>query len=147
PSKPPWPGDEMTPPPAIVTGWGAVSPFGVGRAVLTEALWRGQTAFAKRTFHIEHDAPPIDLWSATVPSFDAAALLGRKGLRAMSREALLWAVAVSDALSAAALRPDAVDPEAAGVVVGSSRPGLDDYLGFHLDAQVWGPDRVRPSQG
>src|SRR4051812_36715454 len=137
----------MTPPAAIVTGWGAVSPFGVGRAVLAEALWRGQTGFAARAFRTEHDAPPVELWSATVPSFDAAALLGRKGLRAMSREALLWAVAASDALGTAALPPDRVDPEAAGVIVGSSRPGLDDYLGFHLDAQVWGPDRVRPSQG
>jgi len=137
----------MSAPAAIVTGWGTVSPFGVGRAALAEALWRGATAFAARTFTTEHDLPPIELWSASIPAFDPAAILGKKGLRGMSREALLWAVAAADALDDAALAAGGVDPEAAGVVVGSARPGLDDYLGFHLDAQVWGPDRVRPVQG
>jgi 3-oxoacyl-(acyl-carrier-protein) synthase len=132
----------------LITGVGAATPFGLGFEATWAALVEGRPRFDHRIFTVDRLPPTPPIFSATIAELAAETVLGRRGLRVLSREAAMFLVAAVTALRDAKLAPDAVaPPDRFGVCVGTSRAGLEDYLRFHLDSLIWGPSRVQPAQG
>lgn len=130
-----------------ITGLGCVSPFGVGTRALWEAQLSRRTAFERAS--LDADALPAcgPILAARVPPFAPAEILGRKGLRSINLESQVLLVAAILALRDAGREPGAVEPSSAGIFVGTTRAGMDDYLRFHVERLVWGPARVTPTRG
>ncbi|HEY0409905.1 MAG TPA: beta-ketoacyl-[acyl-carrier-protein] synthase family protein [Candidatus Dormibacteraeota bacterium] len=128
-----------------VTGLGLVTPVGVGRDEVWEALLAGRSGFAPvesfdtRAFNVH--------LGAEVRGFDPAPWARRLKAAALGRASLLAIAAARQALEDAGLDPEAVEPERAGVAMGttSGEPReverFDDrYLAGELD-QV-GPEFI-----
>ncbi|HLI54471.1 MAG TPA: beta-ketoacyl-ACP synthase II [Acidimicrobiales bacterium] len=111
-----------------VTGLGVVSPCGIGR----DAFWQGLLG-------------PAPVGPRRVVDFDATALYGPKELRRVDRFTQFAAVAAAEALDdAGGLQAVSVDPDRAGVVVGTGVGGLEtveEQLRVLLDR---GARRVSP---
>lgn len=137
----------MKPHDPVITGVGAVGAFGIGAAALWSALVEARTAFADDAPDGGELPPVRPMTCARLTQFPAAELLGRKGLRAINIESQWFIAASLLALRDAALDAGALVPEEIGVCVGTRNAGLDDYLRFHIDGEVWGPSRVSPLQG
>lgn len=111
-----------------VTGVGVVAPCGIGR----EAFWAGLLG------------PPPE-GTRRVDGFDATAVYGPKDLRRVDRFTQMAAVAAAEALAdAGGLEGLAVDPDRAGVMIGTGIGGietLEEQLGVLRDR---GARRVTP---
>ncbi|MEY9875813.1 3-oxoacyl-[acyl-carrier-protein] synthase II [Streptacidiphilus sp. MAP12-33] len=113
----------------VVSGWAVSSPFGLGRAGFAEGLRSGRRAVA-----------PVDpaLWpvpyaeAGLIPGFDIREVLGRKGTRSMDRVTGI-AVATVGMLLADYGRSLAADPEATGLVLGTSG-SVQSIMDFTRDA-------------
>ena len=93
----------------VVTGLGVAAPCGIGQ----DAFWRG--------LHL----PPAD-GPRRVPDFDATAIYGAKELRRVDRFTQLAAVAAEEALAdAGGLESLSVDPDRAGVMIGTGIGGIE----------------------
>ncbi|MCL6595010.1 MAG: beta-ketoacyl-[acyl-carrier-protein] synthase family protein [Firmicutes bacterium] len=102
----------------VVTGVGAVSPYGIGHEVLWQGLAAGKNAVTRLPF--PHDALPVRV-GASVPDFDPDALLGHRTARRTARFGQFALVAAREALAMSGL--DLSDPEVAeetGVVIGTA---------------------------
>lgn len=137
----------------VVTGVGAVTPYGVG----VDALWRGLvdgrptagtiTRFDARGF-------PVRI-ACEVPAFDPAAHLPRRFLRQTDPFARFALVAAEEALGQAGLLAPPedggvrvpvrdVDPDRVGTVVASGVGGIQEITEQHERLRAGGPGRVRP---
>jgi 3-oxoacyl-(acyl-carrier-protein) synthase len=89
----------------------------------------------------------IHLPAHRIPPIDAGAVLGNaKGLKSLSREAVLFLIAATEAFADADLDTTRQGNNVA-VCVGSAYAGLEEFEGFCWDAHQWGARRVSPSQG
>ncbi|MEM9454113.1 MAG: beta-ketoacyl synthase N-terminal-like domain-containing protein [Myxococcota bacterium] len=132
---------------AVVTGLGAVSPFGLGAAPLWSAVRQGRPRFDAYAPSSD-DLPPLPpLLGARIEPFNAREILGRKGLRAVNYESRLLLAALLEASRAAGIDNEDYPPTRRGVFMGTRRAGLDDYVRFHVERLVWGPERVSPTRG
>jgi len=105
---------------AVVTGYGVVSPLGTGVGAFWDGLVTGRSAIAPiRRFRADDLEPAM---AAEVVFDDADP--DRAGAFALR--------AASDALAAAALRPDAIEAMRLGVVLGTTLGGME--LFEHWDA-------------
>ncbi len=128
-----------------VTGLGLVTPVGVGRETVWEALLAGRSGFAP-VESFDTRAFSVHL-GAEVRGFDPSPWARRQDAGALGRASLLAIAAARQALEDAGLDPEAVEPERAGVAMGttSGEPReverFDDrYLAGELD-QV-GPEFI-----
>ncbi|MFC1418476.1 beta-ketoacyl synthase N-terminal-like domain-containing protein [Streptacidiphilus cavernicola] len=104
-----------------VTGWSAVSPYGLGRDAFTEGV------LARRPTGAAPDRaryPTPDEQACLVPNFDVRQVLGRKGTRAMNRVTGLAVSAVG-----ALARPDGEGPGTA-LVLGTTTGSLQSMTDF-----------------
>jgi 3-oxoacyl-[acyl-carrier-protein] synthase II len=116
-------------PGVVITGIGAVSPFGVGRERFWDHVSNGCSG-TRRITQFDADAYPcrVAAWVPPVSAADAPALEGDEGLdgradpRRYSRAALFGVVAAREAWADAGLR--AGEP-GAGVLIGSGGGGID----------------------
>lgn len=131
----------------VLTGVGVISALGEGWQALLEGLVSGRPPFSSRRLGSERlgELPP--LYAAYVDDFDAARLIGKKGLRNLGRESRLFMSAAAMACRAAGLDPATWDRSRVGTMVASLHAGLEDYVEFFTDALVYGADRVNPSLG
>lgn len=140
-------------PHAVVTGLGAVTPYGVGTAALREGLLAGRpTAAPIRGF----DASDLPVRVACeVADCDAGAYLPERVVRRTDRFAQFALVAVEEALAMAGLRGDSdhpdrfllapgVDPEQVAVVLGSGTGGAQASSQAEEALRAGGPRRVSP---
>ncbi|GHF10439.1 beta-ketoacyl synthase N-terminal-like domain-containing protein [Streptomyces fumanus] len=113
------PGAADTGRPALVlSGWSAVTGYGVGREALREGVLSGRPA-------AERDGRP----AVTVPEFRAADHLGRKGTRTMSRSTAFAVTAID--LLLRELGPEVVeDPAAIGLVLGVGQGNVQAAVDF-----------------
>ncbi|MFZ6992062.1 beta-ketoacyl-[acyl-carrier-protein] synthase family protein [Curtobacterium sp. RRHDQ66] len=125
----------------VITGSGAVSPFGHGVAPLWDALVAGRSGV--RTLERQGD-----LW-AQVPirigadaALDAEGALGRVRARRLDRSQQLALVAAAEAWADAGT-PD-VDPDRLAVVVGTGIGGIETLLDAHDELGRNGARRVSP---
>lgn len=135
---------------AVVTGVGAVTPFGLGAPVLREGLLAGRpTAGPIRGFGAS-DLPVR--FACEVPGFDPAAHLPAKLARRTDRFSQFALVAATEALAGAGLLAGAagsglvagVDPERVAVVVASGNGGGHGNGRAREVLRTGGPDRLSP---
>lgn len=102
----------------VITGTGAVSPYGIGRQCLWEGIRDGRNAISRLPAAFE--GLPVSV-GGLVPDFDAERLLGHRTSRRTARFAQFALIAALEALEVASL--DLADPEIAattGVVIGTA---------------------------
>jgi len=126
----------------VVTGLGCVTPLGLDASSSWEALVRGVSGVAAL------EGPDF----AALPSRVAASVKGEvdpgdvdfKERRRLDRVILLALAAAREAAADGGLAPGAVDPDRAGVAIGSAIGGLSTLLGNHVAFLSGGPRRVSP---
>jgi 3-oxoacyl-[acyl-carrier-protein] synthase II len=106
----------------IVTGLGAVTPFGLGVAALEDGLFSGRPAIRK----IEgFDASELAVRIAgEVPDFDPADHLSRRAARRSDRFAQFAIAASREAVASAGLTPGAIASDRVGVVIHTGAGGI-----------------------
>lgn len=130
----------------VVTGLGAVSAFGLGADELWRGIRAGRTCFSETVPQME-DLPALPpIVASAIRSFPAREVLG-KGLRGVCRESQLLLAATLFARQDAGLVGDDAARDCEGVFAGTRWAGLDDYLHFHLERAIWGPEKVSPTRG
>jgi 3-oxoacyl-[acyl-carrier-protein] synthase II len=101
-----------------VTGLGLVTPIGAGRAEVWDGLLAGRSGFAPVESFDTH-AFSVHL-GAEVRGFDPVPWVRRLDPAALGRASLLAIAAARQALEDAGLDPEAVEPERAGVAMGTT---------------------------
>lgn len=124
----------------VITGMGAVTPVGTGR----DAFWEGLLAAESGVRPIEQfDASAFPTrFAASIPDFDPLQYVDRKDMRHMDRFTQLGMGAATLAWSDAGL--PSMDPERAGVMVGTGIGGLGTLVNQVGVLNERGPSRVSP---
>jgi beta-ketoacyl-acyl-carrier-protein synthase II len=132
----------------VVTGMGAITPAGRG----VEATWQGALAGVATATHDERlaAAGATMAISCRAPHVDVDAELGRGSVRRLDRFTHLAVIAAREAIAQAGLvdgDPDVittVDPERAGVVIGTGIGGGESWETEYARLTAEGPTRVSP---
>lgn len=114
----------------VITGRGAVSPFGTGVAKLVDNIWAGTSAVRRMPewAHIEGMRSHV---AAPVPNFDARELLPRHLRRAMGNMAQYATIAALEAIGDASLSQNLLHSGKTGVAVGSTTGSPTAYHDFY----------------
>jgi 3-oxoacyl-[acyl-carrier-protein] synthase II len=104
--------------PVVITGWTAVSPFGLGRQSFSDGLREGRSTVVE---HVVEGSP--DKQACLVPGLDPAKILNGKGIRHLDRGSQL----------ALATLGELVDPETdtglrAGLVIGTTAGSVQSEM-------------------
>ena len=132
----------------VVTGMGAITPAGRG----VEATWQGALAGVATATHDERlaAAGATMAISCRAPEVDIDVELGRGSVRRLDRFTHLAVIAAREAIAQAGLIGDdpdvivAVDPDRAGVVVGTGIGGGESWENEYARLTAEGPTRVSP---
>ncbi len=121
-----------------------MSPLGIGREEVWDALAAGQNGVRDVELF---EAPPSGCrLAAPVVDFDAAALLGRKGLRSLDRSARFVIGAAKMALEDGGLDLEASDDGKRGLVLGTAFGNLTSQREFNGERVLEGPAWVSPGK-
>src|SRR5262249_35540582 len=124
--------------PLVISGWGVLSPIGIGLEAFSAGLAANQPASAPVPGAAERRLPCTA--ACTIPAFDAVTYLGPKRTRSLDRVTALSVAATGMALADSGL-PVTPDTEARiGVVLGTSNGSLRSACEFTRDTFV----HVRP---
>ena len=126
----------------FVTGMGAISPLGLDVSSTWEALANGCSGIDHITA-FDHDGFDTT-FAAEVKGFDPTLHMEKKEARRMDRFAQFATVAAGEALAAAELRPDSVDPFRMAAIVGSGIGGIITLSEQYEVLREKGPRRVTP---
>jgi 3-oxoacyl-[acyl-carrier-protein] synthase II len=127
--------------PIVITGMGAVSPFGLG----VEAVWSALQQGERRAVTVEQDGPDAQpVFGLKVGELQLANLLGKRGLQYLrpSTQFLLGASVL--AMQEAALANGNADPGVLGITIGSNLAGLQSMANYDYTAITEGPHYVSP---
>ena len=126
----------------FVTGLGMVTPLGLDTSSTWENLVKGVSGVDYITaFEIDGFEPRF---AAQVNGFEPTNYLEKKEARRMDRFAQFASVAAGQALAAAELSPQAMDPYRAAVIVGSGIGGIITLSQQYDVLKEKGPRRVTP---
>jgi len=126
----------------VVTGVGVVSPIGKNAADLWTSLLAGKSGTGLITrFDTEHFPSKV---AAEIKDFDPSPWLDKKEQRRMDLSEQYAVVASELALDDAGLDKSAVDPDRAGVIIGSGIGGIATFERQHSLLENSGPGRVSP---
>ena len=126
----------------VVTGLGSVTPFGVGRYSLFDALIAGRSAVSLvSSFDTSEFKTKI---AAEIKDFDPDPYFPKSETRRMDRFTQFAAVAAKDALLDAKLDLNSLDKNRAGIVLGSGFGGISTTLEQHKTLLERGAKRVSP---
>ncbi len=119
----------MTKKRVVITGRGAVSPFGLGVPLLVENIWAGRSAvrFMPDWSSIKGLTSCI---AAPVPDYDAKTLLPRNIRRTMGPMAQYATLASREAVEDAALSVDELASGETGVAIGTTTGSAEAYAAF-----------------
>jgi 3-oxoacyl-[acyl-carrier-protein] synthase II len=118
----------------VITGRGAVSPFGLGVDVLVENIWSGKSAIRYMP-EWELTRGLNSFLAAPVPAYDAKKLLPRAIRRTMGPMAQYATLAAKEAIRDAALTEDLITSGEMGVAIGSttgSASALEEFYTKYL---------------
>lgn len=127
-----------------ITGVATLSSLGEDFA---GALLKGRTAFSRREIASRAFPGPTSLYAAHLEELPARELLGKKGLRSLSRESTALMCAAVLACRDAGIDPASWSREEVGVFAATVLGGLDDYVTILSDALHEGTDHVNPARG
>ena len=122
----------------VITGRGAVSPFGLGVPALLENIWAGNSA-VRRMEQWDRVKGLKCRIAAPVPDFDAKKLLSRANRRTMGDMAVYATLATREALEDAGISEDLLRSGLTGVAIGSTTgsPGAyEDFYSKYLPGKV-----------
>ena len=126
----------------VVTGLGSVTPFGVGRRTLFDALSAGKSAVSLiSSFDTSEFKTKI---AAEIKDFDPDPYFPKSETRRMDRFTQFAAVAAKDAVLDAKLDLNSLDKNRAGIVLGSGFGGITTTLEQHKILLERGAKRVSP---
>ena len=126
----------------VVTGLGSVTPFGVGRSSLFDALIAGRSAVSLiSSFDTSEFKTKI---AAEIKNFDPDPYFPKSETRRMDRFTQFAAVAAKDAVLDAKLDLNSLDKNRAGIVLGSGFGGITTTLEQHNILLERGAKRVSP---
>ncbi len=114
----------------VITGRGAVSPFGTGVAKLIDNIWAGNSAVRKMPEWELVEGMKSHI-AAPVPDFDARDLLPRHLRRAMGNMAQYATIAAFEAIQDASLSEELLQSGKTGVAVGSTTGSPTAYHDFY----------------
>jgi len=110
----------------VITGWSAMSPFGMGRVAFAEGIRSGR---ASDVVIEAAGFPGARPRACLVPDFDPAKLLDGKGVRHLDRASLLALAAVGDLVE-----PDVDTGERVGVVLGTTSGSVQSETRIRRDS-------------
>ena len=116
----------------VITGRGAVSPFGLGVKALLDAIWNGRSGVQIMPKWQAIQGLKSFL-AAPVPDFDEKALLPRVLRRTMGPMAIYAVLAAKEAASDAGLSQDFLTSGRIGVAIGSSTGSPETYEQFYRE--------------
>lgn len=124
----------------VVTGMGAVTPFGVGVDAFWDGLIEGRSAVGYTTLFdtAEYDARI----GGEVPGFDPADHLDKKLIKRLDRYAQFALVAADEAFKRSGLVLDLETPERISVIFGSGIGGMNEIEAQFVRLSEKGPGRV-----
>ncbi len=103
----------------VITGYGAVSPFGLGADSLIDSIWSGQSGI-KQISEWQKIKGLSSYLAAPVPSFDAKQFLARNNRRTMGPMAIYATLAAKEAVNDANISEDYINSGAIGTAIGST---------------------------
>jgi 3-oxoacyl-[acyl-carrier-protein] synthase II len=126
----------------VVTGMGAVTPVGNTVGEFWENLKKGVSGIDRITrFDPTNFSTQI---AGEIKGFDASKYIDKKEARRMDLTQQYAIACAQQAFDDARLGSDSLDPERAGVVVGSGIGGIDTFEKQHTILLNQGPNRVSP---
>lgn len=126
----------------VITGLGAVTPYGVGAEPLWRAMVAGESAVSLVSRVDLSDLP--SRIGAEVKDFDPARYLDRKEARRMDRYTQFAVVAALGAVQEACLDLDRLDRDRFGVIWGTGFGGMETFSSEFETLLTKGPARVSP---
>lgn len=129
--------------PIVITGLGAVSPFGLG----VEPFWSALEQGKREEIALEEAREDPDAqveWVLPVRECDFANLLGKRGLQYLRPSTKFLLGASLLAMREAGLSNGEANPDNLGVTVGSNLAGLQSMANYDYTAITEGPHYVSP---
>jgi len=131
--------------PLVITGWDAISPYGIGKAELKRAMSGSPLPVSELRPLLDEDETAPFARCHTAAAFDTREFLGKKGTRTLDRLTGLAIATVGLALKDAGIG-DADDRDRIGIVVGSSQGSLKSIAGFTRETLIHErPEFVNPA--
>lgn len=124
----------------VITGMGAVTPFGVGVDRYWDGLTEGRSGIRRITLFdaSEHDVR----FAGECTTFEVTDHLDPKALKRLDRYAQFALIAAAEAVGSSGLQPAAQDPSRVAVVVGSGIGGLNELEQQAARLREKGPSKV-----
>lgn len=114
----------------VITGRGAISPFGIGVSSLLENIWSGRSAIRNMAAWSEVAGLKSHV-AAPVPDFDYKKLLPRSVRRTAGAMAIYAILAAKEAIEDSGADEDAVTSDETGVIIGSTTGSAAAYEEFY----------------
>ena len=110
----------------VITGVGAVSPFGAGAEKMMAALTRGESGIGRLPQHDYSDTQDVPQVAGRVPRLDTTSI-PRRHRRTMSPMSCWSLLAAEEALAQAAFPRERLSDPRFGVIVGSTMGSIDTW--------------------
>ena len=129
--------------PIVITGMGAVSPFGLG----VEAIWSALVQGERRETALESGEPGAQpVWGVKVGEWQPADLLGKRGLQYLRPSAQFLLGASLLAQQKAGLADGGTSPDELGITVGCNLVGAQSVTDYDYTAITAGPHDTSPME-
>jgi 3-oxoacyl-[acyl-carrier-protein] synthase II len=115
-----------------ITGWGIISPIGIGRDNFTRAFWEGDSG--SKLLPVEQGGAALE-HACYVADFDTAKFLGPRGTRSMDRTTGMAVAGVGMALEHSGI-DTAREASRVGVVLGTSTGSIKSIVDFTRETLV-----------
>lgn len=120
--------------PLVVTGWGIISPIGIGRAAFTSALAEGRQGRKPVTGYANGEIPFSE--ACQIPEFDVENFIGKKGTRFLDRTTRLTVATVGMALDDGQIAVTPDNQARIGVVLGTNVGSIKSIGDFMRDTLI-----------
>ena len=126
----------------VITGLGAVSPFGIGVDTFWNSILAGKSGIATTTA-INIEKHPVKI-SGEVKGFNPEDFMDAKEAKKMDRFTQFALVAAEEAINDAGLKDLEIDPYRIGVIVSSAAGGFKTFEKNHVSILERGPAKCSP---
>lgn len=132
----------MTKKRVVITGLGAVTPFGIGVDKFWDSLIEGKSGISTTT-SMDIEKHPVKI-SGEVKNFNPEDYMDPKEAKKMDRFTQFGMVAAAEAIKDAKLEDAGIDPYRIGVIVSSAAGGFQTFEKNHLAILDRGPSKCSP---
>lgn len=120
--------------PLVITGWGVISPIGIGIEAFAAGLRAERSGRKPLTGYFEHALPFSE--ACVIPEFEATTFLGKKGTRFLDRTTTLAIATIGLALQHGGFNIGVENQERIGVVLGTNVGSVKSICDFMRDTLV-----------